>query len=371
MAIRMTKQSWSCQGKRSDESRCFGCDPADTRGAERFDVLQGIPTSESLYVQANAKAYLYRNKFTEIKGTKTYPITVSRTYTLRWTEYVSGPPDSEGNPTRVPVSRSDTQTVTKSYTVERKYSYWLIDRLEVYGLQKAEVSNYALPSGQVALQPNSYTPPRVSVSHDATHQAHIIDPVYQNVSLPGQTIQGGSSRPSVPNEDWTNAAEQAIGKIKVKNDSLIFNGQTIMDNRITEETAPTPREIPTPPEIGQKVLYSSGLMIDASKPNKADQPSSGTIFFTLIEGIGGGQNQSYPIDGINPVTVHTPVVNQLLYLTIRRIIKNAADRRESRAYSGSSIYGRHPNQWSASGYKGLRQSRLWQVYARQASMVSV
>ncbi|EHB63185.1 MULTISPECIES: DUF5704 domain-containing protein [Paenibacillus] len=283
---------------------------ADTRGAERFDVLQGIPTSESLYVQANAKAYLYRNKFTEIKGTKTYPITVSRTYTLRWTEYVSGPPDSEGNPTRVPVSRSDTQTVTKSYTVERKYSYWLIDRLEVYGLQKAEVSNYALPSGQVTLKPNGYAQPRVSVSHDATHQAHIIDPVYQNVTLPGQTIQGGSSRPSVPNEDWTNAAEQAVGKIKVKNDSLIFNGQTIMDNRITEETAPPPREIPTPPEIGQNVLYSNGLLIDASKPNKAEQPSSGTIFYALIEGIGGGQNQSYPIDGINPVTVHTPVVNQ-------------------------------------------------------------
>lgn len=283
---------------------------ADSRGAERFDVLQGIPTSESLYVQANAKAYLFRNQFTEIKGTKTYPITVSRTYTLRWTEYVSGPPDSQGNPTRVPVSRSDTQTVTKSYTVERKYSYWLIDRLEVYGLQKAEVSNYALPGGQVTLRPNGYAPPNVSASHNASHEDHITDPVYQPVTLPGQTIQGGSSRPSVPNEDWTNEAERAVGNIKVQNDSLVFNGQTIMDNRIVEETAPAPREIPAPPEIGQNVLYGSGFMIDASKSNRANQPSNGKIDYTLIEGIGGGQHQSFTINGINPVTVHTPVVNQ-------------------------------------------------------------
>ncbi|CAM3282381.1 MULTISPECIES: DUF5704 domain-containing protein [Paenibacillus] len=283
---------------------------ADARGAERYDVLKGIPTSESLYVNASAKAYLYKNKFTEIKGTKQYPVTVSRTYSLHWTEYVSGPPDSGGNPTTVPVSRSATQTVTQNYTVERKFSYWLIDRLEVYGLQRAEVSNYALPDGKVTLQPSGYTPPTVSASHDASPAAHVTDPVYRNVTLPGQSLNGGSSRPAVPSENWKNEAEKAVGKIKVRNDSLLFNGQTIMDSRTAEETAPAPGTIPASPMIGQNVLYGSGFVIDSSKINKAAQPSSGTLSYSLIKGIGGGSNQSFPISGINPVTVHTPIVNR-------------------------------------------------------------
>ncbi|WP_230632826.1 DUF5704 domain-containing protein [Paenibacillus athensensis] len=282
---------------------------ADSRGAERFDVLKGIPTSESLYVNASAKAYLYRNTFTEVKGSKSYPITVSRTYTLSWTEYVPGPPDSEGHSTTVPVSRSDTQTVTQSYSVERKYSYWLADRLEVYGLQKATVANYALPSGSVTLQANGYSAPSVSATHNAAVSSHITDPVYRNVVLSGQTVYGGSSRPSVPSENWKSEAENAVGKIKVKNDTVVFNGQTIMDNRTVEETAPAPGAIPASPMIGQDVLYGSGFIIDATKTNKGSQPSTGTIYYTLVKGIGGGSNQSFPISGINPVTVHTPVVN--------------------------------------------------------------
>lgn len=197
-------------------------------------------------MNALAKSYLYRNTFTETTGTKQYTIQVSKTYTLTWTETQSGPPDADGNPTTITVPRSDTQTVTKNYSIERKYSFWTIQNLEVYGIQKAIVSNYALPSGTVTLEPNGYAPPTVSAAHDASLNAHIIDPVYSNVTLPGQTISGGSSRPSVPNEDWRSTAESAIGKIKVKNDSFIFNGNTIMDNRIVEEKAPTPGAIPAP-----------------------------------------------------------------------------------------------------------------------------
>ncbi|MFC0213878.1 DUF5704 domain-containing protein [Paenibacillus chartarius] len=281
---------------------------ADQRGAEKFDVLKGIPTSESLYVNALAKAYLYRNEFTQVSGTKQYPIQVSKTYTLTWTESYTVS-DGEGNSRTVYVPRSATQTVTKSYTVERKYSYWLINKLEVYGIQNADFSNYALPSGKITLQPNGYTPPSVSASHDASLEEHISDPVYSNVTLSGQTISGGSSRPSVPNEDWKSEAEKAIGKIKVKNDSLVFNGTTVMDNRTVEEQAPEPGTIPAPPTIGQDVLYGKGYMIDSGKVNKADQPGSGTISYSLVNGINGGSNQTFPINGINIVTVHTPVVN--------------------------------------------------------------
>ena len=282
---------------------------ADPRGAERFDVLKGIPTSESLYVNASSKAYLYKNEFAEMSGTCKYPIQVTKTYTLKWTERVPGPPDSDGNPTTITVPRSDTQTVTKNYMIERRYRYWVIDNLEVYGIQKATFNNYALPSGTVTVQPAGYAPPNVSATHTDALESHITHPVYSDVTLPGQTINGGSSRPSVPDEDWTGEAEQAIGKIRVKNDSLLFNGTTVMDNRTVEEQAPAPGQIPSPPLIGPDVLYGKGYLIEPSKTNKANQPSSGTIDYSLVKGINGGENQSFPIHGLNPVTVHTPVVN--------------------------------------------------------------
>ncbi|MGG0824578.1 hypothetical protein ABE099_17085, partial [Paenibacillus turicensis] len=50
-------------------------------------------------------------------------------------------------------------------------------------------------------------------------------------------------------------------------------------------------------------------VIPTTKTNKANQPSSGTIFYGLMSGnINGGENKEYPINGINSVTVHTPVV---------------------------------------------------------------
>ncbi len=283
---------------------------ADSRGAERFDVLKGIPTSESLYVNAFAKAYLYRNTFTEMSGTKIYPIQVSKTYTLTWTETYPGPPDANGNSTTISVPRSEQQTVTKPYNIERKYSYWTITNLEVYGIQKATIANYALPSGLVTLQPNGYAAPSVSAAHDGSLESHVTDPVYpKTVTLPGQTVPGGSSRPYVPLEDWKAKAEETIGKIKVKNDTLVFNGNTIMDNRIVEEKGPSPGAIPAPTTIGQDVLYGTGYTIDPSKTNKVNQPSTGTLYYALIKGIGGGENKSFSISGINTVTVHTPVVN--------------------------------------------------------------
>ncbi|MBW4081313.1 DUF5704 domain-containing protein [Paenibacillus sp. S150] len=282
---------------------------ADQRGAEKFNVLKGIPTSESLYVNASAKAYLFQNEFAEMSGVITYPIQVSRTYTLTWTDILPGPPDADGNPTTISVPRSDTVTVNKPYNIQRSYSYWIIDRLEVYGIQNAAFNNYAFPSGTVMVQPSGYSEPSVTAVHEAAAEAHITHPVYSNATLPGQTVSGGFSRPAVPSEDWKGEAEKAIGKIKVTNDSLIFNGNTVMDNRMVEEKGAVPGTIPEPASIGADVLYGKGYVIDKSKTNKADQPSTGTLAFTLVKGINGGVSKTLPINGINPVTVHTPVVN--------------------------------------------------------------
>lgn len=280
---------------------------ADERGSEHFNVLKGIPTSESLYVNVFGKNYLFQNKFANMTGKVTYTVQVKKTYILKWTI-----PGSPGDPPTPPVSKSDTVTVTKDITVERPYSYWQIDNLEAYKISKATVTNYALPSGNITLNPAGYAAPNLTSSNSVHVNDHVQPSPCQSIDLGTETKDGGSSRPSVPDEtsEFRSRAESSVGQNKVRNDYVVFNGSTIMNNGWVDQSAPAPGSIPSSPVIERDVLYGKNYMISKTLVNKANTPSSGTIYYSLIPGnINGGGDKQFPINGINTVTVHTPVVN--------------------------------------------------------------
>lgn len=278
---------------------------ADSRGAERFNVLDGIPTSESLYGNVFAKSYLSKNKFVEMAGKCTFEITVNREYTLTWDpgKEVEGP---DGTTYKEPDPQTDTETVTKSYTIERPYSFWVIDNLEVYQINEAALLNYAFEGNGIRIRPSGYTPPTYST--DLSHGFTPPDPE-NPVEAPPGSMSGGEERPDPSGEDLSSFAESAVEDVKVKNDTLIFNGNTIMNGAETSRSGARPGQIPAAPQINENVLYSPGHVIPTSKTNKANQPGTGTIYYGLMSGnINGGSDKSFPIYGINSVTVHTPVV---------------------------------------------------------------
>lgn len=278
---------------------------ADSRGAEKFNVLDGIPTTESLYGNVLTKSYLHQNKFVEMGGTCTFDITVNREYTLTW-DPGKTVTDDEGNTRTEPDPQSDTETVTKSYSVKREYSYWVIDNLEVYQIDEATLQNYAFAGNEIRILPAGHTPPSYSTAKSSGFTA----PNPENpVEAPSGSKSGGKSRPSVSGENLSSYAEGAVEEVKVTNDTLTFNGTTIMQGAETTRSGPKPGAIPVASSIGENVLYSPGHEIPISKTNKANQPSTGTIYYGLMSGnIQGGADKSYPIPGINSVTVHTPVV---------------------------------------------------------------
>lgn len=282
---------------------------ADSRGNEQFDVLQGIPTSESLYGNVFARNHLFQNKFVQMTGKCTFTVNVKKEYTLKWDpgKEVS---DGKGGTKTVPDPQEATESKTYQYTIERPYAFWKIDNLEVYKIKQALLSNYALPNGQITIQPAGYTPPFYAAS---TNGNFYPPSPPSEVQAPSQTVPGGKTKPSIPPGDATalkSEAEKAVEKVKVENDALTFNGQTIMYNQRVDETGPTPGKIPEPQQIGENVLYSPGNMISSTKTNKKDTPSAGKIQYDLMPGnINGGENKEFPIYGINTVTVHTPVVN--------------------------------------------------------------
>jgi hypothetical protein len=249
---------------------------ADTRGAEQFDVLDGIPTSESLYVNAWTKKYLYSYQYTQIKGQKVYNITFRKTYTWNVVQY-----DENGNVIgSTPGSYEDVQTVP----VIREYSYWLLSKLEVYGIDRAEVENYALPNEKVTLTPqDGYRAPVVQSRHDEAEEAHLIEPKPpEEVVLPSENYGDVSSPPSISPGDYTGQAEDLVKEIRVKNDYFSFDGNLLMDDTVTEKEGPRPRGILMAQPIGDNVLFGENYVIDPLKPNYDRAPSSGTITYKPV-----------------------------------------------------------------------------------------
>ncbi|PQP80384.1 hypothetical protein C0Q44_28605 [Paenibacillus sp. PCH8] len=281
---------------------------ADQRGSEMFDVLKGIPTSESLYGNVFSRDYLFQNKFVQMTGTCEYKVTVLQKWTLTWMDPRTVTSPNGQTSTVYDIPRSEPDERRPEYTVIRPYSYWTIAELGVYNIMEATLENYALSGEQIVITPEGYTPP------DFT--ADTIGDIYPApdpgiVPGPSRTKPGGTSRPSMDEENLQAVAEAAVPDVQVENDSLIFKGQTIMNKQRTAKEGPQPGQIPAPVHIGKDVLYSPYNYIPTEKVNKKDTTSKGKINYILAEGSIDAEEEEleYDIHGINTVTVHTPVVN--------------------------------------------------------------
>lgn len=274
---------------------------ADKRGNEAYEVTEGIPGTESLYTNVFTSKYLAGSTFTKKYGKKIYNVNVKKTYNLRWSE--------EDPKTGKPIDKQSTRTMTYRYPIERKYSYWIISSLGVYGINNAVVKNEAFPGGSVTLSPNGYNLPTVSYNHSNNESDHITEPKIKEIIIPSETIDGGNAEPSIPSEEFKAEADKSVAKIKCKNDSLIFNGKTIMSSVVKEEKTDNPKEMPSGlDEIGENVLFKSGIVIPGTKAN-GDYESMATVTYKPIAELNPDEVETtYEVDYVNSVVVHTPTV---------------------------------------------------------------
>lgn len=274
---------------------------ADQRGNEAYEVTDGIPGSESLYTNVFTSKYLAGTTFKRVYGKKVYNVNIKKNYILKWTE--------TDPKTEKPIKKESKYPMAYNYQIEREYSYWVISALGVYGIDKAVVENSAFPGGSITLTPNGYSPPTVTYKHSAELSDHIIEPKIKEKEMPTQTIDGGDAEPSIPSEDFKAEAEKMVAKIKCKNDSLIFNGETIMSPTVKEEKTDNPKEVPSGLEdIGENVLFKSNIVIPGTKANGNYESTAIVTYKPIAELNPDEVETTYEVDYVNNVVVHTPTV---------------------------------------------------------------
>lgn len=224
---------------------------ADKKGNELFDVEDGIPTTEKLYSYVIGQEYLVSYTFTNYSGTKQYQQVIP-----------------SGSPLVPP-------TIT---TVSRNYSYWKITQLDVYQIDRAKVSNYALPDELITLKPSdAYKKPLVEVKQNS-----------------------GMKEPA--------SGVSSVGQIKVQNDFLSINGKVLMKDGWFEASTPTPTRLKRPSVVNDEILFKQAMTIERNKEN-GEWDSEGTLFYKNVKSIGESQGEELDFDlEINSVVIHTPTV---------------------------------------------------------------
>ncbi|MDR0268480.1 MAG: DUF5704 domain-containing protein [Paenibacillus sp.] len=338
---------------------------ADNSANDRhFDAVRAIPTSENLYANAWGMNYLFQHTFGNMQGEVRYVCKVNVTYPTKWEEKqpdITGP-DGQPEP-QDPIEH--TGTLKKTYNFEltpRQYAYWQINQLEVYEIDQAEMRNYALPGGKVTLYPDGYDPPAVDLNDSTDVEDHVYPKETGTISFTPEEIDGGEREPTAADVDDTEAlkaiAESQTGDADVQNDYLSFNGKTIMDDAQVSKSGPTPSQIPAPERIGDRVLYEGRQFISSILLNKANTISTGTIYYSLLpENVNGSSDKEYPINGINTVTVHTPVVNYSSVTDDQAHNQKTIPNEQRAAFILERPFtvtiptsGQHLNEWAYPGY---------------------
>lgn len=291
---------------------------ADMFNNEAFDVEQGIPTTETLYGLVHGSEYLIEANFKKIEGKYLLPVKVSKTYNLKWYEEVEDTIDEEGNIIEHdPISRSESVKVEEVVYIERDYAYTEISSISYYKIKGATLENYALPGSKLMLQPNESVIPTLNYKHyasgtDIDSNEHLQKPkqVTSGVTLSSQSVNGGSSRPQVPKENFKSMIDSQVDKIKARNDFLEFNSKVVLESEYKEvKTSDINISAVAEPKLTEdSVLYQANNVIEGGKLN-GSYTSKGQIVYERVLDFNSTLNDelTFNID-VNKVVIHTPTV---------------------------------------------------------------
>ncbi|MBO0589275.1 MULTISPECIES: DUF5704 domain-containing protein [unclassified Sporosarcina] len=268
----------------------------ESQESAEFDVKKyGIPSSEFLKVWGQSEKYLTDYRYVNMTGGVGYTINVKKSYHLKWRtrysydcSYINDKGD-EVDKTCYDYEDHE-EVVERALDFNDNYSigYWQIGHLNVYSFDNAVFGNYALPNGEVIVANQDHA--TASSKHSVKIEDHVFIKPCDNLDLGTQVVNGGNSKPAVPNQsaEFEKAANLGSRTPDVKNDMVEVEKFVSMDGKLTPGKAgtrrvegPKPEQVPVAPQIP---VEQSSLMIDSKKVNMWETQSSVTSNYKEIDG---------------------------------------------------------------------------------------
>ena len=269
-----------------------------------FDVREAIPSTEYIYSRIEADAYIFAAGFKNITGSLSAEMTVTLPYTLVTT-------DDKGNTIHTEDGKS---TVTVS--VAKPYSYWTLDSASYYSAVTGEVTNNASAHAMSADFESSV--PEFSFESFGGEENHVrfTDKLPGEIILDRAYVFGTETlAPKAPELTLTVAkskVSQLLPDIVVRNDSVRFSSKTVLNGEWTENGSTEKPQKSRVSKPGTVSADSANVQITKTRSNK-EYESHGYVKYVLVNGLGKNKKEiSVPIEGINPVRVHTPVIAGLM-----------------------------------------------------------
>ena len=244
----------------------------------QFDVEKGVPTGEKVFAKGQLQKYYYDGMLIHHYGTVSVPVEITVRYT--YTEQTE----------KGPVKKSFSNLVT--YYVSRPYSYYRIESLQLFTLDRAMVNNKALPVVPLVCQ-NLYKAQATIVQNREC---------YMEIDTYKTSVHGGdlSEGTVISGEQLEEIANKTAGDVRVRNDVFIIDDETILDGSYADAQAPEPKK-----QHGGRLqsFRSADLTISHSRANDRYDTVATAVYRNRT-----GNERQQDVKHTNPVIVHTPVV---------------------------------------------------------------
>ncbi len=300
---------------------------AGSRQNETFDVSKGVPTGEELYIEGKQNSFGYQVKYANYYGTKTRKVTMVSHYECQWT-------DSSGT------LQTAWWDVPETYYVDRPYSYWCIDAIEVYTLKGMIVYNYAFDEENVRIEDLYH--PQIMIEQK---EEHIKNEETKQYLIYGGVLIGEGRWPDFPYGIRQTEADLLTEPWRVSNDSFSVDQEVFLDGNEAEACSTNPK---LGSDSGKTEIYAEKLKIPVNKKNGRAYESRAEIEYVKFS---DGSAIVKEFGPVNPVTLHTPVVCRG-YVTDERIYNQLWKPNQERKtwilgrnfYMQMSAFGEHLNQ---------------------------
>ncbi|MDY5577342.1 MAG: DUF5704 domain-containing protein [Lachnospiraceae bacterium] len=280
---KVTDKAYSSQ---VDSSYCLGSESLEN---ERYDVSEGIPAGENLYLSGNIGKFRYTIDYQTVEGYVYIPVKVSTNYCLRWR-------DTKGS------YHSEIQAVDRWYYVTKKYEYTRISNIQVYDLRTMNLCSYDGTPSQNLGEYHDRT--SYNMKNYGSSPAHLNVKALTNIYVGTVVVDSSNGqRPSIPDDDQQYLAQQAVQGVDVWSDRLLINQYLLL----SDSHQPALGKVLTAyKNIPRQEIYVENIQIPEDTLNQ-------TTYRKWVSAGYVSQTKKWYDNNykVNQIVVHTPVVADL------------------------------------------------------------